>query len=171
MWWWFVQLTHVSPPNKLIFIIVTQVFSSGDLWHPQTTQCSHIKELSKMVLFSVAIIFTALSVWDRGGSQRSPLVTLLQISINNTASVCHNCEWAVSDTCLTCHTQWHVTQSLIKCISWCWNVHYSFLEPRLMSANCLSCLTTSQKCSVYYHKWVRNSTNIHIWNQNGIGSL
>lgn len=46
MWWWFVQLTHVSLPNKLIFIIVTQVFSSGGtLDSAQTAQRCHIKEL------------------------------------------------------------------------------------------------------------------------------
>lgn len=108
MWWWFVRLTHVSPLDKLIFIKDTQVFISGDSWHSQTMQHCHIKALSKMVLFSVTIIFTAQSVWGRGGSPRNPLVTQPLIFRNNTAPVCLSRPHSTLHPSLRCCLQWLV---------------------------------------------------------------
>lgn len=85
-----------SPKQINIYYSHSSIQLRGLTAPPQTMQRSHIKKLCKTVLFSVTIIFTTLPVWGRGGSQRNALVTLLQISINNTDSVCRMSEQAVS---------------------------------------------------------------------------
>lgn len=104
MWWWFVQLTHVSLPNKLIFIIVTQVFSSGDFWRRSDSAAPpHKGTLWDGSIFGDHYLHSSACMRQRRVTEES-LVTLLQISINNTASV-----WQAG-LCpsLRCHLQWRV---------------------------------------------------------------
>lgn len=87
MWRWCVRLTHVSLPNKLIFIIVARVFSSGDFWRPSDgAALPHKGTLSDGSILGGRYLRDSACVRQRRVMEES-FITLLQISINNTASV------------------------------------------------------------------------------------